>query len=108
QINTTRTGAAGPSGGSLTVTNSAELELFGASNANVTFSSRTGELKLDDSLAFTGRISGLTGTDALDLANVSYGANTKASFSGNRFGGTLTITDGSHTAKIALAGNYLN
>jgi hypothetical protein len=108
RINTTSTGVAGPSGGNLTIANGAELELFGASKANVTFSSTTGELKLDNSVAFTGRISGLTGADALDLSDINYGANTRASFSGNSSGGTLTVTDGSHAAKIALSGNYLN
>jgi hypothetical protein len=108
RINTTKTGVAGPSSGNLTVAKGAELELFGASKANVTFSSGTGELKLDSSVAFTGRISGLTGADALDLSDISYGGNTRASFSGNSRGGTLTVTDGSNTAKIALLGNYLN
>jgi hypothetical protein len=108
QINTTKRGIAGTSGSNPTIAKNAELELFGASKANVTFSRGNSELKLDDSLAFTGRISGLTGSDALDLSDVSYGANTKASFSGSTYGGTLTVTDGSHTAKIALRGNYLS
>jgi hypothetical protein len=108
QINTATRGTAGASSGSLTITNNAELELYGPSKANVTFSSGTGELKLDDSLAFTGRISGLTGADALDLSDVGYGPNTRASFSGNSKGGTLTVTDGSNTAHIALLGNYLS
>ena len=107
RINTATKGVAGPSGGNLTITNGAELELFGPSTANVSFSGTTGELKLDDLLAFTGRISGLTAADALDLSDINYGVSTKASFSGNTKGGTLTVTDGSHTAKIALVGNYL-
>jgi Bacterial Ig-like domain len=106
QINSTTKGAGGSS--SLTIPKGSELELFGASKANVTFSSGTGELKLDDSLAFTGRISGLTAADAVDLSDISYGVNTKASFSGTTRGGTLTVTDGSHTSKIALLGNYLS
>jgi hypothetical protein len=108
RINTTAKGVVGPSSGNLTIAKGSELELFGASKANVTFSSGTGELKLDNSVAFTGRISGLTADDALDLSDISYGANTRASFSGNSRGGTLTVTDGSNTARIALLGNYLN
>jgi hypothetical protein len=108
QINTATRGTAGAGSGNLSITNNAELELYGPSKANVTFSSGTGELKLDDSLAFTGRISGLTGADALDLSDVGYGPNTRASFSGNSKGGTLTVTDGSNTAHIALLGNYLS
>ena len=74
----------------------------------MTFTGTTGTVKLDDSLAFTGRVSGLTAADALDLSDVSYGVNTRSSFSGTTKGGTLTVTDGSHTAKIALLGNYLS
>ena len=59
-------------------------------------------------MAFTGQVSGLAGSDALDLADVSYGANTTATFLGNTDGGTLTVTDGSQTANIALVGNYLS
>ena len=66
----------------------------------------TGTLKLDHSLGFAGNVSGLTGADALDLSDVRYGANTRATFSGNTNGGTLAVTDGSHTAQIALLGDY--
>ena len=80
----------------------------GASAQSVTFTGTTGTLKLDHSLAFTGQISGLAGSDALDLADVSYGIQTQATFLGNTTGGTLTVTDGVHTANIALQGNYLS
>jgi hypothetical protein len=79
----------------------------GASAQSITFTGTTGTLKLDDALAFTGQISGLTGSDALDLANISFGAKTTATFSGNANGGTLTVTDGIHAAHIALLGDYL-
>ena len=74
----------------------------------MTFAGTTGTLILDDAVAFTGQVSGLPGSDALDLADVSYGANTTATFLGNTDGGTLTVTDGTHTANIALQGNYLS
>ena len=92
----------------LTVADGATVEIDGASAQSVTFTGTTGTLKLDNSLAFTGQVSGLAGTDALDLADVSYGANTQATFLGNTNGGTLTVTDGTHTANIALVGNYLS
>ena len=38
---------------------------------------------------------------------MSYGANTTATFLGNANGGTLTVTDGTHAAHIALLGDYL-
>ena len=91
----------------ITIDNGGTAEIRIASSQAVTFAGSTGTLKLDDGIAFTGQVSGLTGSDALDLADVSYGANTTASFSGNAEGGTLTVTDGTDTAQIALLGNYL-
>ena len=92
----------------VTVADGATVEIDGVSAQSVTFAGTTGTLMLDDALAFTGQVSGLTGSDALDLADVSYGANTTATFLGNTNGGTLTVTDGTHTANIALVGNYLS
>ncbi|MGZ5528971.1 MAG: Ig-like domain-containing protein, partial [Limisphaerales bacterium] len=91
----------------VTVANGATVEIDGASAQSVTFAGTTGTLKIDDSQAFAGHVSGLTGSDALDLADVSYGANTTASFSGDAHGGTLTVTDGTDTAHVALLGDYL-
>ena len=91
----------------ITIDNGGSAEISGASSQAVTFEGATGTLKLDDAPAFTGHISGLTGADAIDLADISYGANTKATFSGNANGGTLTVTNGTQTANIALLGNYL-
>ena len=92
----------------VTIDNGGTAEIRGASSQAVTFEGATGTLKLDDAPAFTGQISGLTGSDAVDLADISYGANTKATFSGNANGGTLTVTNGTQTANIALLGNYLS
>ena len=92
----------------ITIDNGGTAEIRHDSSQAVTFEGATGTLKLDDAPAFTGHISGLTGADAIDLADISYGANTKATFSGNINGGTLTITNGSETARIALLGDYLN
>ena len=91
----------------ITIDNGGSAEISGASSQAVTFEGATGTLKLDDAPAFTGHISGLTGADAIDLADVGYGANTRATFSGNANGGTLTVTNGTQTANIALLGNYL-
>ena len=82
-------------------------EIDGASAQSVSFAGTTGTLKLGDAFAFTGQVSGLAEADALDLANVRYGANTTATFLGNADGGTLTVTDGTDTAHIALVGDYL-
>jgi hypothetical protein len=91
----------------VTVADGASVEINGASAQSATFTGTTGTLKIDHSVAFTAPVSGLAGADALDLADISYGAKTTATFSGNTIGGTLTVTDGTHTAKILLQGNYL-
>jgi hypothetical protein len=83
-------------------------EIDGPGTQSVTFTGITGTLTIDHALAFTGQVFGLAGADALDLADLSYGANTTATFLGDTTGGTLTVTDGSHTANISLSGNYLS
>jgi autotransporter passenger strand-loop-strand repeat protein len=59
-----------------------------------------GELKLDQSTAFTGQIAGFAVPDELDLADISFGAGTTLSFTeaGTNTSGTLTVSDGTHTA----------
>jgi hypothetical protein len=93
---------------SVTVVEGGTAEIEGPGTQSVTFTGTTGTLAIDHSLAFTGAITGLAGADALDLADVSYGAATTATFLGNTAGGTLTVSDGSHTAAIDLTGNYLS
>jgi hypothetical protein len=92
----------------VTIADGASVEIADASVQPVTFIGTTGTLKLDDSLAYTGLVTGLAGSDAIDLADVSYGIRTRVSFVGNASGGTLTITDGVNTANIALQGDYLS
>ena len=92
----------------VTVTDGATAEIAGAGTQAVTFAGATGTLILDDAQAFTGEISGLTGSDALDLKDLSYGAHTTVTFLGNASGGTLTITNGTQTANIELVGDYLS
>jgi len=92
----------------ITVADGATAEIHGVSNQSVSFEGTSGELKLDDARAFTGQVSGLAGSDVLDPADVSFGPNTTAIFLGDATGGTLTVTDGTHTANISLVGNYLS
>jgi len=96
--------------GTLTIANSATLELAAAASEAVTFASgSTGKLKLDHSSSFTGTVAGLTTRNELDLADLKWvSGHMTASFSGTASGGTLTVSDGSQTDKIALVGNYLN
>jgi hypothetical protein len=68
----------------------------------------TGVLVLSHSLTYHGTVSGFskTGSNALDLGDVAFGVSTKATYSGTTASGTLTVTDGTHVAKIKLAGDY--
>jgi len=86
--------------------------LFAASSftENVIFTaSTTGTLELADSQTYTGDITGfsLTGATTLDLGDIDFiNGTTKATYSGTATSGTLTVTDGTHTAHITLEGNY--
>jgi hypothetical protein len=86
-------------------------DFAGAFNENVTFTGTTGVLVLTNSQTYTGSVTGLStspGGSTLDLADISFiSGTTKATYSGTTASGTLTVTDGTHTAKISLIGNYL-
>jgi hypothetical protein len=75
---------------------------------NVAFTGSTGVLELGKSQTYAGAVSGLakTGGSQLDLRDIAYSGSTKASFAGTAASGTLTVTDGTHTAKITLTGDY--
>jgi len=74
---------------------------------NVAFRT-AGVLRLARSQAYTGSISGFskTGATSLDLGDIAFNSAGEATFSGTTAGGTLTVTDGTHTAKIKLVGDY--
>jgi autotransporter passenger strand-loop-strand repeat protein len=67
-----------------------------------------GTLELDSSVTFGGKISGFGVPDNLDLADIAYGSDTSLSFTedSNDPSGTLTVTDGAHTAELTLLGQY--
>ncbi len=85
------------------------LAALGAFAENVTFTGSTGALMLGQSQAYAGSISGFskTGATSLDLRDITFTGSGEAAYSGNAKGGTLTVTDGTHTAHIALKGNYV-
>jgi autotransporter passenger strand-loop-strand repeat protein len=80
-----------------------------ASSTSASFASNTGTLKLDDSQHYTGTVAGLVGQDSLDLADINFinGTTTATLMNATSAGGTLQVTDGTHSANIALLGNYL-
>jgi choice-of-anchor A domain-containing protein len=98
------------SGGNLTVSGAPGLDLIGASSATVTFSSGVaGTLELDNSALFTGHIAGFGGQDGIDLADIGFGTQTTLAYLQNQTNtsGVLTVSDGAHTANLALLGQYM-
>jgi hypothetical protein len=85
----------------------ATLELGGGFSGQVTFFGTTGTLLLDNSASFAGTVAGMTGADAIDLADIDFATAQAPVFSGSAAGGTLSVSDASHIANIALLGNYL-
>jgi hypothetical protein len=83
------------------------LELASAFSGQVSFTAPTGVLKLLDSESFAGTVAGMSGQDAIDFADIDVTKVQQPTYSGTASDGTLTVTDGSHTANIALLGNYL-
>jgi hypothetical protein len=91
----------------LTVATGSTAEIQSAYAGAVTFAGDTGTLRLDNSAGFIGTVAGMTGQDTLDLADIDPLKVQQPSFAGNSSGGTLTVTDGTHAANIALLGNYM-
>jgi hypothetical protein len=100
--------------GDRVVANGATLEIKTATSAGAIFSGAQGTLQLDRSLAFTGYISAFRGQDRIDLRDVAFSAQTTLGYTTTSFnadnsdptGGTLSVSDGTHTANLALLGNY--
>jgi hypothetical protein len=76
---------------------------------HVAFIGTTGELELGESQSYTGIISHFSksGSTALDLDDIGFVSAGEATFSGTSTKGVLAVTDGTHTAKIHLSGDYL-
>ena len=96
---------------STTLTGTQQAELFGPSSVNVTFASgATGSLISHASSQFTGTIAGLNSSDPfnkIDLADIAFGSNTTVAYlASSADTGTLTVSDGTNTANIALLGQY--
>ncbi|MGX1362261.1 VCBS domain-containing protein [Bradyrhizobium elkanii] len=95
--------------GNALISGTGTIEFGAASAAGVTFdTTAAGHLILDDAFHFSGTVSGLDGNDDIDIRGISFGAGTTLSFTENHegTGGTLTVSDGAHTANIVLLGQY--
>ena len=94
--------------GTLAIDAGATLQLDGADALNVAFAGSTGKLVLKDPASFTGTIAGLTGTDAIDLANIDWATAQlgRVTYNASTNITTLVITDGQHTDTVQLIGDY--
>ncbi len=74
-------------------------------SSTITISS--GTLVLDNSQHFSGTVAGLaTASQVVDFADINVATLQALGYTGNTQSGTLTVTDGTHTAHLALLGNY--
>jgi hypothetical protein len=85
------------------------ITLGSAYAGKVDFLSDTGTLKLEDSPSFAGTVAGLHGQDAIDFADIGFGASSTLGYAANtdNSGGTLSVGDGMHMTNIALLGSYM-
>ncbi|MBA3811163.1 MAG: hypothetical protein H0X27_05875 [Caulobacteraceae bacterium] len=88
--------------------NGGTIDFAAAFTQHVAFSGATGVLELGQSQAYRGTITGFskTGGTSLDLDDIAFGGATKATYAGDETRRVLTVTDGTHTARLRLAGDY--
>jgi len=106
----------GPGGtASGTTLSGGRLEVFSGGSTGsgpITFTNAGGILQLDDSPSFHGTIAGFASppgvNEEIDLGGIAFGKKTRATFKEdkNHLSGTLTVTDGTHTANLTLLGQY--
>ena len=95
--------------GSARIDGVAAFEIGGAFSQDITLDAgASATLKIDRAADFSGTVAGFNANDLLDLADIGFGANTTLAYAGDGqgTGGTLTVSDGSHIATIALFGQF--
>ncbi len=95
--------------GTATISGSSTLEFGAASAESTSFAAgATGTLKLDQAEGFSGTVAGFGAGDTLDLTDIAAGANLTIGYTANVVGtgGTLSVSDGTHNASIALLGQF--
>ena len=91
-----------------TIADGATLEIDNGASGKITFAGPAGTLQLDNPWAFSGKVAGFGGEDQIDLMDVSFGTQTSLGYArSGSTGGELKVSDGIHTANIALLGNYM-
>jgi hypothetical protein len=92
-----------------TIADGTVLEVKVPDSGEVTFAGPTGTLWLDRPSTFTGKVADFGAQESIDLPGIPFGVHTTLGYSENSSdtGGTLTVKDGTHIAKLALLGNYM-
>jgi hypothetical protein len=104
--------------GIVTIDSGTALEIGSISSATVAFANNSGvsgSLVVDDAKQFTGQIVGFNGdgslanSDTIDLKDINFAHLTTEIYSENASGtgGTLVLGDGTNTANMNFAGNYV-
>ncbi len=97
------------SGAGLAVIAGGVIDFTASFDQRVQFLRPSGELELARSQDYSGAVFGFssTGGTSLDLRDIGFVGAGEASFSGTASKGVLSVSDGAHTAKIILVGDYL-
>jgi hypothetical protein len=91
-----------------TIADGGTLAIDGGATGKITFAGPSGMLELDSSWSLRGEVVGFGEQDLIDLADVAFGDKTTLGYArSSAAAGTLTVSDGIHTARIALLGNYV-
>jgi hypothetical protein len=94
--------------GQINIGSNATVDFRSPSSPTANFTAgSTGTLLLYDSQDFSGTVAGLSTINELDLRDINFATVQTPVFTGTSSGGTLTVTDGTHTAKISLLGDYV-
>lgn len=77
-----------------------------AGTSRIGFTSAGGTLQLDDSVHFSGTISGFAVPSVIDLRDIAFGSGTTLAYVDSSGSGTLTVGDGTHTANVLMLGSF--
>ena len=97
-------------GGRAEINGTGQVVMTQSSGESVRFLPKsTGELELERSTSYTGKISRFGTTQSIDLTDINFAADVKISYVSNNSSnasGVLTVTDGTNTARLQMVGTY--
>jgi hypothetical protein len=81
-------------------------DLSAAAGTPVTFGGSGATLQLTAAERFMGTLASFGTGDRIDLRSIGPGGSTTLDYAGDATSGTLSVTDGTHTAQLAMLGRY--